>query len=512
MRKPVHHLSIFQIARNIVSNVAFVVADVLINLWYTPFLLRKLGSELFGFIPLTNSVTNYFSIVTYSMNIPIGRHVTMELEKGDVHKANQIFNTNLVATLILISLAVPIGVVLVAFAPVLFTIPTGREREVQFLFVAVITSFLIGTYRINFKIATFAKNRFDLRNVVLLSTRIAQILVIISLFSIDQPRLLHVSLGAFLAALLNLLGDYYLWHKLLPELNIRWHDFQKQDFHILFNTGIWTFLYQAGFILFLNVDLVVANRTLDLHLVGMYAALLTIPKTLRMLSIAIGGTWGPTVIAKHGRSDHKGVDVTLRRALKLTGFSLALPIGLLCGLSRPFLDLWLGPDFQAMSLPLTLMLIPLSTNLLSGVFFDIYVAFNKLKTPSMVAISLGLTNLLLAIILAPRYGIIGIITAGILTLTLNSSVFAPIYAAKIMNLSCWYYLQRLAGILFAVGCVTMASYLISDAIHLTSYLHLLLAGGVVSLVYIPLAYFFALSTGEKELLQKAILKVIGNNQ
>lgn len=508
MRKPAHHLSIFQIAKNIISNVTFIVADVLLSLWYTPFLLRKLGSELFGFIPLVNSVTNYFSIVTYSINVPIGRHVTLELAKGNVSKANQIFNTNLIITLILISIAIPLGVVLTIFAPVLFTIPTGREQEVQILFIAVITSFLIGTYCINFRIATFAKNRFDLRNIVILSARIAQVLVVISLFNIDQPRLFHVSLGALLAALLNLLGDYYLWRKLLPELKIRWRDFQKQDLHLLFNTGIWTFLYQTGFILFLNVDLVVANRTLDLQLVGMYAALLTIPKTLRMLSNAIGGIWGPTVIAKHGQSDHKGVDVTLRRALKLTGFSLALPIGLLCGLSHPFLDVWLGPNFQAMSLPLMLMLLPLSVNLLSGIFFDVYIIFNKLKTPSIVVVSLGVANLLLAILLAPRYGVIGIITAGILTLTLNSSIFEPIYTARVMKLPWWYYLQRLGVILLATLCVVATSYLVSWLIPLTSYVHLILAGGTISLAYILSAYFFALSTGEKELLWNAIFKFI----
>ncbi|MBI5352642.1 MAG: hypothetical protein HZB50_08415 [Chloroflexi bacterium] len=494
------NFSLLQTAKNILANITFVVVDILFSLWYTPFLIRKLGSELFGFIPLANSVTNYFSIVTQSLNISVGRHITVELARGKTRRANQVFNTNLIASLLLISAAIPLGVILVAFAPLFFKIPLGHERDIQLLFVGVVTAFLLVTFRINFSVATFARNRFDLRNVSSLGARVIQILVILGLFSLDRPNIFYVGIGAACAALFNLAGDYFLWRLLLPELKVYWNDFRKRDLKLIFNSGALTFIYQIGFMLF-NVEMLVANRILDLHLVGMYAALITIPKNLRIISSAIGGVWGPSILAKYGQDDHQGIDSILLGSVKLIGLTLALPIGLICGLALPFLTVWLGPDFREMSWILAVMVFPLSTNLIVEPFFNINISLNKLKIPALVTFGLGLLNLLLAVFLAPRYGVIGIVAAGVLTLTLNYSIFIPIYTAMTMNLPWWRYVQRLGGVSLATLGVTVTSYLLSDVVSLTSYFRLIAAGGSISLIYLTSAYFLGLSNVEKELLK-----------
>ena len=506
METPEPNFSFFQTVRNILSNIAFVFVDILFSLWYTPFLIGKLGRELFGFIPLANSVTSYFSVLTQSLNISIGRHITVELSRGETDRANKLFNTNLIVTLLLISAAIPLGVVLVFMAPVFFKIPAGRERDVQLLFTALVAAFLLTTLRINFSVATFVRNRFDLRNIYSLGARIAQILCILVLFQLDRPSLFYVGLGASCAALFNLAGDYYLWKLLLPELKIHWRDFRKKDLRLIFNSGALTFIYQIGFILF-NIEMLIANRILDLHLAGMYAALLTIPKNLRIISSAIGGVWGPSILAKYGRSDQRGIDSIVLGSIKLIGLTMALPIGLICGLAVPFLTVWLGPDFQALGWVLAAMVFPLSTNLIVEPFFNINISLNKLKVPALVTCGAGLLNLLLAVLLAPRYGVIGIVAAGALTLTLNYSFFIPIYTARIMDLPWWRYFLCLGAVSLAALGVAVASYLLSDVFSLTSYFRLIAAGGLVSVVYLTAAYFWGLSAVEKELLISFLVSI-----
>lgn len=505
------NFNLFQTAKNILANTTFFLFEILISLWYTPFLLRRLGSELFSFIPLANSVTNYFSIIMYSLNISIGRYITIELEKGDVRRANQIFNTNLVITLLLISAVIPVGVVLVILAPTIFTIPSGWEYDVRILFVGVIAAFLLGTYRINYSLATFAKNRFDLRNLVGLGGRIVQVLIIVILFNFRQPNLLYVGVGAACAALFNLAGDYYLWRMLLPELKVRWREFSRKKLKLLFGTGMWTFLYQAGFILFLNVDMLVANRALDLKLAGMYGALLVIPKNLRIMSVAVGGVWGPSILAKYSQSDFQGMDKIVRTSIKVTGLTLALIVGLLCGLADPFLSIWLGADFQPMIWVLILMIFPLSTNLIVSPFFNIHVSFNKLKMPALIALALGASNLLLAIFLTPKYGTMGLVAAGVFTLTLFYSFFSPIYAARVMGLSWTHYFKQLGMVTLATLGVAVISYSFAKAMLLSSYLHLIIVGGLISLGYLILVYFLGLSSKEKKMIKSFLAKVTGNN-
>jgi O-antigen/teichoic acid export membrane protein len=501
MNQPAKRFDVVQTVKNIFSNTFLFLLQTLINLWYTPFLVRRLGSALFSFIPLASSVTNYFSIFTFSINKAIKRHITIELEKGNTRQANQIFNTNLVATLLLISAVMPFAVGLVLLAPILFNIPSGMERTVQYLFTFVIAAFLLTTYSLNFSLATFARNRFDLRNLVALGARVAQILVIVGLFSLDQPSLIYVGVGMLLAALFNLAGDLFLWRKLLPVLKIRRHEFHRENLKLLFSTGLWNFIYQAGFILFLNVDMLVANRALDLNLAGMYGALLVIPKNLRIFSVAIGEVWGPSIMTKFSQSDMPGVDKIMRSSIKLSGLTLALIAGLIAGLSDPFLTVWLGPNFKSMIWVLVLMVLPLCTNLLDRPFLDIFISMNKLRLPALVSFGLGISNFLLAALLTPRLGVFGLVLAGGLTLTINYSMIIPIYAAIIMDLPWWHYLKRLVLILFVTLIVAGISWLIAGLYSLTSYLHLILVGGLVSVIYLVLVYFLVLSDEEKSLLK-----------
>ena len=491
---------LFQTAKNIVSNTFLFGIQILISLWYTPFLIRQLGATLYGFVPLANSVTNYFSILTYSLNLSVGRHITVELEKGELDRANKIFNTNLVATFLLISAALPLGMVLVFFAPKFFTIPREMVGDVRFLFTGIIAAFLLTTYRINFSLATFARNRFDLRNLVALGARIAQILIIILLFSLDRPSLANIGLGTVLATLLSLAGDYYLWRLLLPMLKMNLREFRKENLKLLLNIGVWNIFYQIGFVLFLNVNMLVANRTLALNLVGMYGALLVIPKNLRILSMAISGVWGPSILSKFSLSDRHGMDKIVRTSIKITGLTLALLIGLISGLAQPFLVAWLGPDFEPMSWVLILTIFPLCTNLLDSPFFNVVISFGKLRIPALVTFGMGILNLLLAVLLTPRFGVMGLVFSGAITLTANYSIFSPIYVAKIMGLPWWHYFKQLARIFLATLGVAGIANIVSQVILLTSILHLVFVGGVISFGYLLLVYFWGLSTSEKYML------------
>lgn len=156
-----HKFCLFQASINIIVNIGYCLFNTVISLWYTAFLLRSLGIKLFGFIPQASSVTNFLSIITYSHNISIERYLTIELENGDNRRANQIFNINLVATLMLISGILPLGVALVMLAPRVFTIPPDLEQEVRLLLIGVMTAFLLITYGMNYSQANFGRNRFD---------------------------------------------------------------------------------------------------------------------------------------------------------------------------------------------------------------------------------------------------------------------------------------------------------------------------------------------------------------
>ena len=118
--------------------------------------------------------------------------------------------------------------------------------------------------------------------------------------------------------------------------------------------------------------------------------------------------------------------------MKLVGLLMALPIGLICGLSSPLLQTWLGPKFAELSWLMTLMTIHLSVNLAVLPLFSIQTATNAVRTPALVMIVMGMGNLGLAIFLAGPmgWGLYGVAAAGAIALTAKNLVFTPLYAAS----------------------------------------------------------------------------------
>jgi membrane protein EpsK len=501
------NFGIFQNLRNIASNISIFVVNLLISLWFTPYLIRNLGSEVFGFVPLANSVANFLGIITNSVNLSTGRYLTIEIEKQNLEESNQIFNTALLGTILLISAATPIALIVIILAPVLFNIPPNLYRDVQLLFTGTMAAFLLTTFRINFTVASYARNRFDLRNIVNLAARIGQICVIILLFNLDEPKLFYVGIGAFSAALFGFIGDFYLWKLLLPTLMISLQAFRRKYLEHLVGTGTWMFVYQVGAIVLLNMDMLVANRTLDLNLAGMFGALLTIPKNLRIMASAVGGIWGPTILSRYSKSDYTGIDNVILISTKLIGITLALPVGFLVGMAKPFLSLWLGTEFESIAPVLIVMAFPLSATLILGPFFNTQISMNKLKTPALVTISLGMINIIMMVGFSKIYGPLGIALAGAIVWTIRAIFFMPIYTAHILDLAWWRYLVRLLPIIFVTLLVSIVTYFVSVFIPITSLLALIVVGVVVSICYLIAIYLFGLSRNEKDLVNGLLQKV-----
>ncbi|MCB0063730.1 MAG: hypothetical protein KDE19_16520, partial [Caldilineaceae bacterium] len=186
-----------QFVINVLSNIGVMGLNIVVGLWFTPYLILHLGIALYGIVILANSVTNYMSIVNGAIGSVTGRYLTIELQQGEVDKANRIFNTAFWSSMILLVGLLPIVVLLAYFAPRLFDVPANSEVGAQWLFLATFISYLFVILKGVFGASTVARNRLDLQNVVTSTNVLVRILVVVFLFEIaSQPALWHVGTGA----------------------------------------------------------------------------------------------------------------------------------------------------------------------------------------------------------------------------------------------------------------------------------------------------------------------------
>ena len=88
-----------QFPLNMISNITWFVLNIIVGLWYTPYLIANLGVAVYGLVPLASSLTNYLSLLTDGFNSAVSRFLQIELAKEDVEAANRIFNTSVAGAL-----------------------------------------------------------------------------------------------------------------------------------------------------------------------------------------------------------------------------------------------------------------------------------------------------------------------------------------------------------------------------------------------------------------------------
>ncbi len=421
--------------RNVLANLAYFVFNAGIQLWFVRYLIDNLGVATYGLVPLATNITNYMAIITVALSGSVGRFLTIDLARRDLETANRTFNTSLFASIVLAVALLPVAGALSWFAPSLLDIPAGEEMGTRFLLMCTCFAFLLNAVGSNFACSTFAKNRFDVQRGIDAMGFVTQIGVVVTLFTWADGDLWYVGAGIAVSAVVRQICYQVSWRRLTPELSMRLASFDRTRLREILGMGGWLTVNRAGSDLFVHVDLLIVNTMLGAHAAGLYAPGLQIAFLLRATSGMISGVLAPTYSASFAVDDTDRMVRISARIVKLLGLAMAIPIGIVCGLSEPLLVLWLGEEFRVVAPLLILMVVHLAVNIAVTPLFGINQATNSVKWPALATCGFGLASIALAVVLAgpAGWGMYGVASAGALVLTLKNSLFTPAYAAHVLG-------------------------------------------------------------------------------
>jgi O-antigen/teichoic acid export membrane protein len=486
-------------AVNLFTNLGTMAALMGVAAWYVPYLIHQLGPAAYGMVPLLSSVTSYMALITLALNSAVGRTLTIALEKQDLVAANRVFNTAFWSGLILVLVMIVPFSLGILFLDRILRVPAGLLVQVRWLAGFVAAAFLLNEIKTAFDVVTFSRNRFDLRNLISLSETLCRTGLVVTLFFGVGPALAYVGLGIFAGTVVSAMGALYYWRRLAPALRVSLSHFDWAALRGLTATGGWVVVNQLGAILYLQIDLLVANRLFGPYLAGRYAAVLQTALILRYIGGAASSVFVPTALVYYARHDHDGLVRYLRRAVKFIGLFVGLPIGLLCGFARPVLRLWLGPEFESLSPLLVLMSFHLCLNLAINPLLALQLSADRMRTPGLVTLVMGLGNLALAVGLA-RYagwGLYGIAAAGAVMLTAKNLLFTPLYAARIVGRAWHTFLTQTAPAFVAMAIAALLAAGISRGVTTWTWPALAMATGLVSAGYFLAVWFLLLDGSER---------------
>lgn len=494
--------------RNLLATGVFFVLNASLNLYLTPFYIRTIGVELYSLLPLIISVTAYFGLVTGSFNLSVSRFLSIEIRNNNYEKSNHTFNTALIGSITGVSLLLPIVVLLALYSNVIFDIPNEAQNSAPYLFLFITISFLISAIRSNFGAVPYSLNRLDIIYLIHLIELFIRFVIIFYGLKYLNKDLKWIGIAYITASLAALFLAIYFWKRLTPFLKIKLRYFKQNLLNEIFGMSGWVVINQIGSLLFLNIDLIVANKLFTATLAGIYGSILQILLYLRAFAGILTKQFTPTFYAYFAKKDIKSIIKLSNLGIESMGAVLAIPVGFIIVFSGLILELWLGQNFVQYNKLLILLVLPASINLPIRVMFSIQQAYNKVKMPGLVTLVLGLVNITLAIIF-PVYldwGLYGIAAANAIVLTAKNLFFTPWYNARILKIKMSANFNAIAKNLLFQLIFIVIGFTIKYIYPIGNLLKLVIAFIIMIGLYIPFLYIL-LSNEIKSKIYRFIPKI-----
>jgi O-antigen/teichoic acid export membrane protein len=502
-----------QFPKNLFANVAYFIINIIIGIFLVPYFIGSLGIAAYGLIPLATSLTSYVTILTDSLNLAVSRFLTVDLQQEDYQKANRTFNTALFSLSGIIILLIPVVILFSYYAPKWFNAPAGQEFEVICLFLGVTAAFLIRSWSSNFTVSLFAQNRLDLMNLLNITGVIIQVSLIVVLFTVYSPRLSFVGCAYFAASVVFLFGAIVLSKRINPYLHPDIREFDRSRLNDLTVMGWWAVIDMIGSLLFLEIDLIVVNLLFGATAAGEYAVVFVWATLLRGLAWTLAGVLSPMILTYYAKDSFDQIILIAKSSIKGLGLLIALPIGLICGFAPFFLTFWVGSQFAHLSPLMWVLILPLAINLSILPLYTICVAFNKIRTPGIITLFLGIGNVILAfsLPLLLGWGFYGVAIAGAIMFTLKNSLFTPWYTTKVLDISPNTFLKPMISGIIASLIIACLAVVIGNFFIISSLVSLVMFCGLISLGYLIFIWFIGFSQIERDMFKSYLPKRLLNN-
>ena len=375
-----------------------------VGLYYTPYLVNNLGIIQYGILPLALVVNQYISVVTGILTHSYTRFYSVALREDNLLEASKNISTSFVVVLFLIALIVLVGFPLVQNVEDLFSIPREFITEARLLFVFTLGSFCVSLFSSLLNVTLYALNRLDLMNILKILRSVANFGIVILLFNLYNTKVSFVGLSGLISEVIVLLLSILFFYKFKPKkVIISARYFDKVALSAIVTMSIWILIQQCGDTLLYRTDNLIVNHFFGLKYSGALGAISELCGYTRMAVNVVGSLFGPLILIAYSKGQHDEVQNLAYGQSFIVGSLSAIIAGLLSGYGESVLRTWLGNGLEAYSLWLFLKMIVVPFYASGGILAFVYRAWNKVKTPAIWTIIIGVVDVVLTILFLHLY-------------------------------------------------------------------------------------------------------------
>lgn len=498
---------------NMVLTLVSFLVNMGISFFLTPYILKTVGKEAYGFVGLANDFVSYAQLVVIALNSMASRFITIRLYKNDIEGANCYFTSTLFADIFLSVLMFIPSIFIILFLDKLVNVPKNILGDVKLLWIFVFANFIIGIITAVFGVAQFAKNRLDISARISLITNILRAIIIFISFSFFKASVWYIGLAAFLCAIFSTISDIYYLNKLLPEININKIYFKLKCVKELISAGIWNAIGSLNAILMTGVDLLISNIFIDAASMGLLSIVKVVPNFLNNFSSSIVSVFVPQITIDYAKSDKNKLIKSIESSIMIICFFTSIPIGIFITSCDVFYKFWLkkGYDFNYLKILVVVSTIGMFISASMNIFNNVLAAANKVKFNSIIAILSGILNVIIVFILlkTTSLGLIAIAGTSTIIATIRSLMVTPAYVSKVLKCRWNIFYPIIFRNIVSVLISIVIGYIIINKIFIPyTWIQYILACIICSIICYLLYLTILLKADEKKVIKDILKKVL----
>ena len=474
-----------QVSINMIANIVSYSSNILISFVLTPFLINTLGKETYSFYPIANNIVSYMSIISNSMNTMASRFVTVSLVKGDIKESQKYYSSVMAANTIIGAVLLVPMLICVGFLDRFMEIPINSVAAVKALFVFVFASTLVNVVGSIFGIATFAKNRIDLRSLRELITAILRLVLFVVLYKFFLPSIVYVGIVALVVSIVNILIQYKYKKILLPEIRLSKDSVSEKHTRELLGSSVWNMINTLGSSLLAGMSLILSNIFYGASASGNYSIVSTVPGFINGVISLLVGVFYPVLMYLYAENKKDELIKEVIDAQKIIGMVACATIVVFSALSPEFFSLWTpGEDSNDLALLSCISIVPHFAIACLWSLTNLNVVMNKVKVPALFTLGLGVANVFIAFILykATNMGMISLAITSSALQIIWIGILIPQYSCRQLDIK-WntFYTPLVRAFLCAIPTI-ITVLVVKKLFLIDSWLKFITLGAVMGTI------------------------------
>ncbi len=484
-----------------------IIVSTLVQLLYTPLLIRMLGQSEYGLYSLVSSIIGYLTVLDLGFGNAIIVYTTKFHTQGKFDDEKKLHGMFKIVFSIIGLIAVLLGGILYLNVNNLFG-NTMNSLELEKMKIMMLI--LVFNLAITFPFSIYssiinAYEKFTFQKVLsILNTILKPILMIPLLFMGYKSISLCVIIT--IVNLMVLLSNYFYCRSKL-DIRIKYMGFDKTLFKAILGYSIWIFLGIIVDKVNWSVDQFVLGAVSGTIAVSIYSVASQINTLFINLSTAVSGVMLPKVtkmIANNETTDKLSNEfIKVGRIqyyiifLMVSGFTLV---------GKDFIILWAGKEFEVAYYVTLILIIPISFPLIQNLGISVMQALNKYKFKSISTFIMAIANIFISIYLAKRYGPIGSAIGTSIALVICNIILINIYYHKVININVIKFWKNIFEMtmwfIIPVALVLVLMFLTK----LDGITGILVYSFVYTIMYGIICLLFVMNEYEKTILNKVFKK------